>query len=340
VQFCWVECWYASQRSTLLTHIGKHRPGLVLDPINRVASTHREMAFQPGSQKEKTQTAQSARMLVRNLKRHSQTTAQTNRKKLKKVTQSGAQADGGTSASILVSAAAVLDDSSVFRPAAHIAVADVNFVSGDKEKDNMRGFAVHSFVLRLRSPVFAAMLDGINPGEHESPINLPDRGSDLKALFQCMYANDPHPIITDENVARLCAIAHKYGVTEIRTAALQRAHKLIDRAKLCGTKPTIPELLILGQMVQDDDLLAAVLKGSMTAFCTPLPRLDTAPIYCTTHAYQPLPCGYGCVAPAVDVLDDAARTRLKRLNPSTLVQLIETLATFRRKTNSRGRPVY
>lgn len=55
MQFCWIECWYASQRSTLLTHIGTHRPGLVLDPINRVASTHREMAFQPGSQKENRQ---------------------------------------------------------------------------------------------------------------------------------------------------------------------------------------------------------------------------------------------------------------------------------------------
>ena len=160
-------------------------------------------------------------------KRHSHTTSETmkNQKKTKH--------SGGISASVLIGAAAALDDSRVFRPAAHIAVADVNLVSGDKEQDKKCGFAVHSFVLQLRSPVFAAMLDGIDLTDHK-PIELPDRGSDLRFLFEAMYSNDPHPIITDKNVARLCAIAHKYGVTEIRSATLQRAHTLIDKAKSLG----------------------------------------------------------------------------------------------------------
>ena len=90
----------------------------------------------------------------------------------------------GIGASILIGAAAALDERRVFRPAAHIALADVNFVSGDKEQGEKRGFAVHSLVLKLRPPVFNAMLEGHAGGG--VCIVLSDRGTDLRFLFEGM----------------------------------------------------------------------------------------------------------------------------------------------------------
>ena len=250
--------------------------------------------------------------------------------------------DTGIGASILIGAASALDDSRVFRPAAHIAVADVNFVSGDKEQDERRGFALHSFVLRLRSPVFSAMLEG--HGDVDSactaPIQLTDRGTHLRSLFEVMYSNDPQRVITADNVVSLCAIAHKYGATELRRAALEYARKLVKNARMSGTRPTIPDLLTMGQIVQDDGLLAVVLKRGMAALCSRSAADATA--YCTQHTHQPLPCPYGCMPPPQpELLDDAARQTLTKLNPSTLVALIDGLCMeFNGKPPRRSRQLY
>lgn len=251
----------------------------------------------------------------------------------------------GIGTSILTGATAALDENRVFRPAAHIAPADVRFVSGDEEQDEKAGFAVHSFVLKLRSPVFSAMLEGHAQGgaaADDGPIELNDRGTDLRLLFEAMYSNCPHHVITGENVIRLCALAHKYGATEVRRATLEYAHALVKKAKLSGTCPTIPELLTLGQIVQDDGLLAAVLKRGMTAFCARPPPATGATICCPQHPYQPIPCPAGCTPPPQpELLDDAGRERLTKLNPSTLVALIDALVVeFKGKTTRRTRPPY
>lgn len=287
-------------------------------------------------------------MLVTTAKRASpQTTTTTSplRKRQRKTNQIATTSSRSTKAcdpdrvraSILIGAAAALDDSHVFRPAAHIAPADVNFVSGDKEQEEKRAFAVHSFVLKMRSPVFSAMLEGHAGGSSAcaAPIELNDRGTDLRVLFEAMYSNDPQRVINAGNVVSLCALAHKYGATELRRAALEYARTLVKHAKLSGTSPTIPELLTLGQSVQDDGLLAVVLKRGMAAFCSR--SSGGATVYCSQHTQQPLPCPYGCIPPPQpELLDDPARQRLTKLNPSTLVALIDALVMeFAGKATSR-----
>jgi hypothetical protein len=62
---------------------------------------------------------------------------------------------------------------------------------------------------------------------------------------------------------------------------------------------------------------------------------------CLAHPGQPLPCGYrtkACVGP--EYLDDSARAVLAKLNPSTLVKLIESLvaALLNGNLNTHGAP--
>ena len=54
------------------------------------------------------------------------------------------------SLTVLSGAAMALDDSSVYRPASHLAPSDIQFISKDKKS----GYALHSFVLRLRGVLY------------------------------------------------------------------------------------------------------------------------------------------------------------------------------------------
>jgi hypothetical protein len=186
-----------------------------------------------------------------------------------------------------------------------------------------------------------ALAEGSAAGAGDAePIVLPESGADLQLLFQAMYSNDPQSVMTERNVVPLCALSHKYGATELERAALKAARRLTKTAKLSGTTVTIPMLLLLGQTVQDKGLLATILKQGMASFCAAAPRKAApgaaaaahAAIYCTKHAYEPLPCHYGCTTPpAVATLDAAAKALLIQLNPSTLVKLIEALVASQRR---------
>ena len=91
-----------------------------------------------------------------------------------------------TSLAVLSGAAMALGEKQIFRPAAHLQPpSDVSFVARDKKQ----GFLLHSFILNLRSPIFAAMLtthggalaEG-NPSRalDVEPIVLPESGKDLR----------------------------------------------------------------------------------------------------------------------------------------------------------------
>jgi hypothetical protein len=57
----------------------------------------------------------------------------------------------------------------------------VQFVSGEKDKRARTGYALHSFILKMRSPVFAAMLEAQRTPAGGSldaePIELPEKGT-------------------------------------------------------------------------------------------------------------------------------------------------------------------
>jgi hypothetical protein len=149
-----------------------------------------------------------------------------------------------------------------------------------------------------------------------------------------MYSNDPHTLMTPRSVVKLCGLAHKYGATELERASLLACRKLIKTAKLTGSTPTIPELLMLGQNVKDKGILGAILKRGMESFCAPAATAPLPAIYCPNHGYEPIrACQYGCTPPPTPaVLDAAAKKLLASLNPSTLVTIIGALV------GSRGRP--
>ena len=157
-----------------------------------------------------------------------------------------------------------LDDSQVFRPAAHLAASDVSFVSADKKS----GFALHSFVLKLRSPVFAAMLQSLamppllcNGSATDEPIELSDSGADLELFFKALYSNNPFVFFTGANTVHICKLAHKYACTELLSASYATALKFSKTAILAGgPQPTLPELLLLSQETQNPAILNAILR--------------------------------------------------------------------------------
>jgi hypothetical protein len=159
---------------------------------------------------------------------------------------------------------ATLDDSQVFRPAAHLAASDVSFVSADKKS----GFALHSFVLKLRSPVFAAMLQSLatppllcNGSATDEPIELSDSGADLELFFKALYSNNPFALFTGANAVHICKLAHKYACTELLSASYATALKFSKTAILAGgPQPTLPELLLLSQETQNPAILNAILR--------------------------------------------------------------------------------
>jgi hypothetical protein len=226
------------------------------------------------------------------------------------------------------SAVASLDASDVFRPAAHLAPSDVSFVSADKKK----GFAVHSFILRMRSAVFAAMLEGLVPGTASTstsaePIVLQESGADLQLLFESLYANDPYKFFSGANAVRICKMAHKYACTELLSASYKTAQSLVSKAKFSGgtaTQPTIPTLLLLSQETQNTGILKAVLAKGVAFFCSPSP--DASLRRCVSHPGEVLPCYYKTPTCRGKVyLDKKAQSTLCQLNPKTLVNIIESL---------------
>ena len=127
---------------------------------------------------------------------------------------------------------------------------------------------------------------------------------------------------------RLCGMAHKYEATELERAA-----------KLAGTSPMIPELLLLGQQVKNPAILEAILAKEMRSLCALAPGPRVATVTCPIHPY-------GCTTPPRterDVLDAAGRALLLKLKPSTLVKLIEAfVAAFgkRPKPKPKQLPMY
>jgi hypothetical protein len=227
---------------------------------------------------------------------------------------------------------ATLDDSRVFRPAAHLAPSDVSFVSKDKKA----GFALHKFLLRLRSPVFGAMLESLpSPGTSgASPepiqVELTESGADLEVFFRSLYSNDPTHVLAEKNrvALRVCKIAHKYGCDELAAASYAVAQRSLKKASLtvAGTSndATVADLLLLCQETQNPAILNAILVKGVASFCT-VPPVQP-PHRCIIHPGEPLPCYFkspGCRGPAL--LDDRARKQLAQLNPATLVKLIQSL---------------
>ena len=157
------------------------------------------------------------------------------------------------------------------------------------------------------------------------------RSQDL--LFEAIYSNDPHTLMTPRSVVKLCGLAHKYGATELERASLLACRKLIKTAKLTGSTPTIPELLVLGQKVKDKGLLGGIIKRGMDSFCAPSDMVPLPALYCPNHGYEPIhSCQYCCKPPPPPaVLDAAAKKLLTSLNPSTLVAIISALVASQRR---------
>lgn len=218
--------------------------------------------------------------------------------------------------------ALTIDESNVFRPCAHISPSDVKFVSSDK----MAAFALHSFVLKMRSPVLAAILECSR--DDEEPISLPDSGPSLRIFFESLYSNDPQKLLTAKNIVPLCELANKYGCTELLARGLDCARRLVKISKLSsGTVPSIPQLLLLAQDTNSSILSNAIITEDMKYF-----KLSTTPTaagtYCKIHRGEPLPCYHRtaqCGAPVVELMDDEGRKTLAKLNPSTLVKIMEAI---------------
>jgi hypothetical protein len=71
-----------------------------------------------------------------------------------------------------------------------LARSDVQFVSGERPPGRKRGYALHSIILRMRSPVFASMLASEHTVTNE-PIELAESGDELGLFFECLYSNFP-----------------------------------------------------------------------------------------------------------------------------------------------------
>jgi hypothetical protein len=183
-------------------------------------------------------------------------------------------------------------------------------------------FILSEHMLQLRSPVFAAMVSSAPTADE--PISLQESGPSLKTFFTCLYRNDPYPLLKGENVLAVAKLAFKYHTQELLTASFNTASRWAKKAKLSGgPSPTLPELLLLGQETKNTTILDAVLKKGIASFCT-LPVAAR----CVAHPGQPLPCVYktGACTKLVYV-DDDAHDVLKKLNPATLVEIIESLVS-------------
>jgi hypothetical protein len=244
-------------------------------------------------------------------------------KKKKDKIKNEKETKGGAAAALLRGPSALSDDA-VFRPAAHLAAADVTIVSEDKKQR----FELHAFMLKMRSPVFEAMLSSLDETEpDDGPIVLPDKGPTLKVFFEALYSNSPLALVKPTNVVDLCFLANKYSAKELESLCRAYAGRFLQKhAKLSGTFPSVPDLLLLGQRTQDASFLTTVLAGGgVASFCA-----STTPgvQHCVAHPIERIPCYYGTPAcRAKQVLQPSAKAVLEKLNPKTLVAILESLVS-------------
>ena len=146
-------------------------------------------------------------------------------------------------------------------------------------------------------------------------------------FFSALYSNDPNTLLKGDVVVRIAKLAHRYHCQELLTASFSTAQRFAKKAKLCGgPSPTLPELLLLGQETKNSVILDAVLAKGVASFCS----LSAARARrCVAHPGSPLPCVYKTAACTQQVFnfDDKAHVDLAKLNPSTLVDNIESLVT-------------
>lgn len=235
--------------------------------------------------------------------------------------------DNGAGLELLSGAVTTLDDSKIMRPFAHLAPSDVSFLSGDRS----HGFAVHSFMLRMRSAVFATMLPSDScPADKENqlPIVLPEPAADLKLFFEALYSNYPLKLLSEGTKATtLARLSHKYAASELEVMCSSHLRRLAKTARFVGTCPSAAELLLVAQETQNDALQATILALPMKTLCSTGPT--PTPTQCATHPGHPLPCYYNQPActqlPPPLTLDSKQKAVLGKLSPKTLVALIEKL---------------
>jgi hypothetical protein len=253
--------------------------------------------------------------------------------------------EASTDTTILSGAVAMLDDSRVFRPAAH-AKSDVSFI----DKNNTAGYELHTFLLKLRSPVFSSML-AMNNANPDEPIMLAERADELKMFFHALYSNSPQMLLKDgATTCSLARLSHKYAAHELELLCDSHLKRLARRAKFTCTKPSVGDILLVAQETQNDSLTKGILALPMTKLCawTAAPQ-PAAPMTCVIHA-QRLPCYYQSASctqlPAVEVgptLSPTAMAVLTKLSPKTLVALIQQLmlcVATPRTTAARRAPLY
>jgi hypothetical protein len=91
------------------------------------------------------------------------------------------------------------------------------------------------------------------PGASD-PLKLNKSDPDLRLLFQAMYSNDPHRLITAGNVVHLCGMAHNYAATDLESASFQRTGSFLchcfrqswsvaQPSMLCGMQPPVSSVL-------------------------------------------------------------------------------------------------
>jgi hypothetical protein len=221
----------------------------------------------------------------------------------------------------------------VFEPAPGLP-GDATFGSADGRTE----FLLHRWMLQLRSPVLAALLQADRSPTLSPPFvaRLPERSADLKLFFQALYSNAPQSLVTVHNVVALTRLAHKYEASDLEQVCWGHVNsKLVKCAKWTGTTPSLPELLLLGQQCANESILTAVLAApnALRAFA------PSPPMTCALHPYEALPCHYatpGCGASELALARSTGATpsesteQLRQLSPATLVALIGALAAFRR----------
>jgi hypothetical protein len=156
------------------------------------------------------------------------------------------------------------------------------------------------------------------------PIPLQESAELLKVFFTGLYSNDPYALFTGENVVGLAKLAFKYNCNELLSASVFTAQRWAKKSKLSGgLTPTIPDLLLLSQETHNTSIRDFIFGKGIHSFCA-VPA--TRPRRCVVHVGQPLPCPYSsktCTGPAY--LDAKERATMAKLNPSTLVEIIEHL---------------
>jgi hypothetical protein len=223
------------------------------------------------------------------------------------------------------------EESQVFRPASNFAPSDCMFVSNDKNPKHKAVFCVHKLMLAIRSPYFAAILEGSEAGDE--PVELPVCGKGLRLFFKALYSHHPHSLVTGANVVTLCSLANRFSCAELVKATSDIARRLVKKAKLSGgPAPTLPALAKLAQDISSKTLLDAVLvKVISTVDARVLPTALGRG--CPQHPGEPLPCYFKCPAApqrtGEDNLDAAGKGLLSQLSPKTLVRLIDSLIKAR-----------